>query len=86
MYINFNNAIEIDVQPSMLLSQLKNKIAQELMPSMEQRIYFNGLLMDKEKTLKEYGIKEKSSIYLNTEDVKGENSNYANWRFDTPIL
>lgn len=72
MYINFNNAIEIDVQPSMLLSQLKNKIALELMPSMEQRIYFNGLLMDKEKTLKEYGIKEKSSIYLNTEDVKGK--------------
>lgn len=56
----------------MLLSQLKDKIAQEMLPSIEQRIYFNGMLMDKEQTLREYGIKEKSSIYLNTEDVKGE--------------
>lgn len=71
LYINFNNAVEIEVQPNMLLSQLKNKIAADLLPSIEQRIYFNGLLMDKEQTLREYGIKEKSSIYLNTEDVKG---------------
>lgn len=56
----------------MTLSQLKNKIVLEVIPSVEQRLYFNGLLMDKEKTLKEYGVKERSSIYLNTEDIKGK--------------
>lgn len=36
------------------------------------KIYFHGMLMQKDQTLIEYGINEGSALYINTENVTGK--------------
>ena len=75
MYINFNNAVQIGARLNMLRSDLKRRVFKEFqIPVHEQKIYFNGLIMVKEQTLAEYGIRANSSLYLNTETLKGKST------------
>lgn len=69
--MNFNNAIGVDVRKNMTLNELKEYISAHIVPCRNPKIYFNGLLMQKDQTLAEYGIKERSSLYINTENITG---------------
>lgn len=73
LYVNFNNAIEVNVQHTMTLNEFKYFISRHVLaPCRNPKIYFNGLLMHKEDdTLAMYGIKNRSSLYINTENVVG---------------
>lgn len=70
--MNFNNAIGVAVRKNMTLKELKEHISAHIVPSRNPKIYFNGLLMQKDQTLAEYGIKERSSLYINTENITGK--------------
>lgn len=71
MYVNFNNAIRVDVRRDMTLKELKEYVSAHIVLCRNPKIYFNGLLMQKDQTLAEYGIKERSSLYINTENITG---------------
>lgn len=72
LYINFNNAIVMRVRSTMLLYDLRKRIFKEFVLSKNVKIYFNGLLIQRDDlTLDEYGMKEGSCLYVNTENVTG---------------
>lgn len=73
MYINFNNAIEVKAQRDMTLDQFKILIFDKLLPCINAKIYFNGLLLRiDDQSLAKYGITNQSSLYINTEKIVGE--------------
>lgn len=72
LYINFNNAIETNVQRDMTLDEFKTYIFEKLIPCKNLKIYFNGLLLRNGKqSLAKYGITNQSSLYINTEYIAG---------------
>lgn len=57
----------------MTLNEFKSFISKSVAPCRNPKIYFNGLLMQNhEQTLTNYGIKDRSSLYINTENIVGE--------------
>lgn len=57
----------------MTLNEFKSFISKRVAPCKNPKIYFNGLLMqNNEQTLSNYGIKDRSSLYINTENIVGE--------------
>lgn len=68
----------------MLLYDLRERICKEVVLNKNVKIYFNGLLIQRDDfTLGEYGMKEGSCLYVNTENVIG-NSQY--FYCITPLL
>lgn len=56
----------------MTLDQFKMRIFEQMIPSRNPKIYFNGLLLkDDDQSLAKYGITNQSSLYINTENVVG---------------
>lgn len=60
------------VRPNMLLYDLRKRISKEIVLTKNVKIYFNGLLIQRDDlTLNEYGMKDGSCLYVNTENVTG---------------
>lgn len=57
----------------MTLNDLKKYISTKIVPCRSPKIYFNGLQMQREyHTLAEYGVKDHSALYINTENISGK--------------
>lgn len=72
VYVNFNKAVEIKIDHRMTLNEFEKIVSKNMAPSRCPKIYFNGLLLrDGHLRLISYGVKDRSSLYINTENVVG---------------
>lgn len=72
--LNFNKAVQVTVPQTITLNKFKSHITKTIAPQAQcMKIYFNGLqLQYDDHTLANYGILDRSTVYVNTENVIGE--------------
>lgn len=71
--MNFNKAVEVKVHHRMTLNEFKQFISKNIAASKCPKIYYNGLLLENgEQRLVNYGVNDRSSLYINTENVVGK--------------